>query len=97
MSFRQHNKQPEVLWRKNHRDELLAAGLPEEVVDNERSWNYMLLHGEDLYQSGWEPSWITTHQAKKLLRLLRSQTFWTATGHEIFRELERKIETESNV
>ena len=97
MSFRQKNKSEGALWRKNHRDELLAAGLPASVVDNERTWNYMMLHGDDLYQSGWEPTQINKEQASLLLRLLRSQSIWKETfGHEIFRRLIRKLEADSS-
>jgi hypothetical protein len=85
LSFRQKNKSGENLWRNNHRQELLAAGLPEMVVDNERCWNYMILHGDDVYQSGWQPTMINKEQATQLLQLLRCQSFWEeSTGHENF-------------
>jgi hypothetical protein len=68
MGFRQHNSPP-TTWRRKLREELLAAGLPDFVVDDDSRWNYVLLHGYD-HQSGWSPAWITPEQARELLRLI---------------------------
>ena len=54
MSFRQHNKNPDAVWRNEHREELLRAGMPDFVLDDERRWHYVLLHGADEFESGWE-------------------------------------------
>ena len=69
MGFRSHNRDPETVWRRNSKDELVAAGVPDFIVDDENRWNYLLLHGDDP-ESGWRPEWITTAQAVALLRLL---------------------------
>jgi hypothetical protein len=96
MSFRQHNKRAEVLWRRKHREELLSVGLPEEIVDDERRWNYTLLHGDEYGWSEWNPFDITKEQAERLLRLLRSQPFWTGTSYSIYGELEKRIRKENS-
>jgi hypothetical protein len=95
MSFRQHNKRAEVLWRRNHREELLSVGFPEEILDDERRWIYTLLHGDEYGRSGWNPSNITKEQAESLLRLLRSQPFWTGICYSIYGELEKRIRKEN--
>ena len=84
------------MWRKAHRDELLAAGLPSAIVDDERSWNYVLLHGDDYLQSGWNLTWINKEQAKTILAILRSQTFWNGSAYWIFEALEAKIAAKSD-
>ena len=89
MAFRQHNKNPDTVWRRNSRGELLAAGLPDFVVDNERRWTYVLLHGDDL-ESGWSPEWITREQAADLLRLLQSH-YEKRVGCDLFVMLEKRM------
>jgi hypothetical protein len=90
MAFRQHNKAPQTEWRKKHRDELLRNGLPESVVDDERQWNYVLGHGADEFGTGWDTSWITRDQARRLLALLESH-YTNPTGLDLIRALQTKI------
>ncbi len=90
MSFRQHNKNPDITWRRTRRAELLAAGVPDFLIDDERRWTYIILHGDDELESGWSPSWITREQAVSLLRLLESH-YESKVGLELFRILEKKI------
>jgi len=89
MSFRQHNKDPRAEWRKRHRDELLTNGIPASVIDDERQWSYVLLHGADEFGGGWNPSWITKEQAGNLLTLLRPQ-YTNPVGLDLIRELEKR-------
>ena len=95
MSFRQHNKNPDTAWRRSFRQELLAAGLPDFVVDDERRWIYVLLHGDDL-ESGWSPDWITKKQAADLLRLLQSH-YENRVGLDLFVTLEKRIDDKLHV
>jgi hypothetical protein len=47
MSFR-HNSDTGHRWQtwlQKHRDELLGCGVPQVVLEDERSWNYFLNHG----------------------------------------------------
>jgi hypothetical protein len=90
MAFKQHNNRPETIWRRKHRKQLLDAGLPDSVVDDERTWGYVLLHGDDEFGSGWNTSWITEEQASNLLRLLRSQ-YPSTDCYDIFPELEKRM------
>jgi hypothetical protein len=59
MSFKQHNQAPELVWRKNNRLKLIKAGIPQWVVDDERRWTYVLLHGYDALGSGWDCTSLT--------------------------------------
>jgi hypothetical protein len=93
MAFRQHNKNPETAWRKKHRDELLQHGMPDFLIDDERRWNYVLLHGADDFQSGWNPSRLTKEQASNLLAMLRQQ-YSNPTGLDLLRELEKRTSSE---
>jgi hypothetical protein len=95
MAFRQHNKNPDTTWRRTSRAELLATGLPDFLVDDERRWTYVLLHGDDL-ESGWSPSWITKDQAADLLRLLHSH-YENRVGLELFTTLEKRIDDKLHV
>ena len=92
MAFRQHNKDPETVWRKQHRDELLENGLPASVVDDESQWTYVLLHGADEFGSGWDPAWITKEQAGRLLTLVRNQ-YTNPAGLDLIRGLEKRANT----
>jgi hypothetical protein len=95
MSFRQHNKDPEVAWRGKHRDELLSNGMPASVLDNERRWNYVLLHGVDEFESRWDPSWITPEQAADMLELLRSH-YPNSIGLLLLWELEKRANAKAS-
>lgn len=90
MSFRQVNKGPEAAWRKRHREQLLAAGLPDFLIDDERRWTYLLLHGDDELESGWTPEGITKPQAVELLRMLQEQ-YQNRVGLDLFTVLEKRI------
>ncbi len=89
MSFRQRNKSPENEWFVRSRTLLLETGLPVEVLDDDRRWNYVLSHGDDP-ESGWSPSWITQDRASDLLKVLGSH-YKNPIGLYLFRELEKRI------
>ena len=91
MSFRQNNKNSDAAWRRSSRPKLLAAGLPDFVIDDERRWSYVLLHGDDELESGWSPAWLTKEQAVDLLRLLHSH-FESRIGVDLFATLEKRID-----
>jgi hypothetical protein len=93
MSFRQHNKDPDTAWRRKLRGELLATGLPDFIIDDDRRWNYVLLHDYDP-ESGWNPSWITKEQARDLLQLLRSH-YEQSTALWLFDSLEKRYASQS--
>jgi hypothetical protein len=89
MAFRQRNKDPEASWRKKQRDGLLRNGIPDFIVDDERRWNYVLLHGADDFQSGWDASRLRKDQATNLLSMLR-QYYTDPGGFDLLRELEKR-------
>lgn len=95
MSFRQHNKNPEAAWRKKHREALLRTGMPDCVLDDERRWHYVLLHGADEFESGWEPSWLTPEQARAMLEVLRPH-YPNPIGLELLRELEKRANAKAS-
>jgi len=90
MSFRQVNKSTEAVWRKRHREHLVAAGLPDFLIDDERRWTYVLLHGDDELESGWTPAGITKPQAVELLRMLEEQ-YQNRVALDLFTVLDKKI------
>ena len=90
MSFRQNNKKADRVWRRRVRLQLLSAGLPDVVVDDERRWTYVLLHGDEL-ESGWSPAWISKDQAASLLHLLRSH-YEESIGLWLFDTLKKRID-----
>lgn len=75
-------------WRLAHRGDLLQW-LPAEVVDSERSLNYVLLHGEDHAGTGWTPEWLRPEDARAFLEFLES-AFSEPAGYEIFGALSRR-------
>jgi hypothetical protein len=89
MAFRQHNKDSETTRRKTSPDELLRNGMPDSVVDDERRWIYVLLHGADEFGSGWDPTWVTKEQAENLLALLRLQ-YTNPVGLHLLTALEKR-------
>jgi hypothetical protein len=95
MSFRQHNKNPEAAWRKEHREELLRLGMPDFVLDDEPRWHYVLLHAADEFESRWDPSWITPEQAAGMLELLRSH-YTNPVGLELLRELKKRANAKAS-
>jgi len=90
MSFRQHNKDLDVVWRKRSRPMLIAAGLPDYLVDDERRWNYVLLHGDDELESGWSPHAISRQQAEDMLSLLEAH-YENEAGLDLFPALRKRI------
>ena len=75
------------------RQELMAAGLPDFVIDDDNKWNYVLLHGDDELESGWNLSWIDDVQAEKLLNILKAG-FERTIGLDLITLLEQRINAE---
>lgn len=75
-------------WRHKHRADLLRW-LPLEIVDSSRSLNYVLLHAEDSFGTGWTPDWLEPEQARGFLTFLENE-FHERVGYEIFRALSRR-------
>ena len=90
MSFRQQNKNPDTVWRRSFCQKLLAAGLPDFIIDDERRWSHLLLHGYDL-ESSWSPAEITKTQAVDLLGLLESH-YKRSSGLWLFDSLDKRID-----
>jgi hypothetical protein len=76
--------------REIGRSESLAAGVPDYVIDDERRWNYVLLHSYD-QETGWNESSISKIQAIALLQLISSH-YENRAGITLFGDLERRIE-----
>lgn len=77
-------------WRYKHRRFLIGCGIPEEVVDSDQRWCYMLLHGDDELQTGWSSDWISIEQTIDLLEFLDMEISDT-TGYELVDVLRRRI------
>lgn len=93
MSFRQNHKKTETLWRHEKRAALVAAGLPDCLVNSERRWNYLLEHGDDELESGWTTAWINEFQATTILKILEDH-YDNRVGLDLFRTLRDRIEGE---
>ncbi|MDR2212109.1 MAG: hypothetical protein LBE21_00585 [Pseudomonadales bacterium] len=89
MPFKQNNKTPDALWRKRSRPLLIAAGLPEAVIDDERRWRYLLDHGVDDFHTGWTPQEITMQQVADMLSLLAAH-YGNEADFELLRTLRRR-------
>jgi len=89
MAYRRDGKDTEKRWRKTNRHRLVEAGVPDFILDDARLWNYVLLHGDEL-DSGWDTSWLTREQCRRLLGLL--STFYTnEVGLDLFANLRRRL------
>ena len=77
-------------WLRKHRAELVACGLPEPIVGSERSFGYVLLHGDDAPGTGWDPSCLSVEEAERLLEFLVTEQV-DETGHGLFRELRARV------
>ena len=77
-------------WRLSHRPALVECGIPTAVVDSDRRWAYVLLHGSDEFGTGWTPSWLSVEQAARLLRLLEAHIADDA-GLDLVAALRRRL------
>jgi hypothetical protein len=89
MSFRQNNHDLDVVRSKRSRSLLIETRMPARLVDDDRSWIYVLLHGD--VGSGWSPRSITRQQAWDMLALLESH-FENEAGLGLFTLLRRRID-----
>ena len=95
MSYRRpSNTGPESSrWRLRHKRFLLDCGVPQQVLDSDDSWIYVLLHGADEFGTGWDATWITAEQARRLLRFLERELEATSP-FDLVRVLKRRLEQE---
>jgi len=70
--------------------------MPDVLIDDERRWTYVLLHGDDELASGWSPLRITREQAADMLRLLQSH-YADRAGLDLFVALEKRIDDKLHV
>jgi hypothetical protein len=75
-------------WRRRHRSELLACGMPAALLDSDRALTYVLLHGDDP-DSGWHSSWLSDDAAARLLALLK-RIIPESTGYDLIADLKRR-------
>jgi hypothetical protein len=67
----------------------MECGIPQQIASSDRSWIYVLLHGDDALASGWDSTWVTQDQAEKLLRFLESE-LTTEVGYDLVRKLRER-------
>ena len=90
MGLKTRNKDPYNKWRLENLHSLELAGIPHDiVVDNRRFW-FVVQEGCDLGQSGWDPSWITDQQASDLLELING-FLGDCRGWDLVYELHAKL------
>lgn len=78
-------------WRAKHRAFLSSCGVPPEVIASDRAWGYVLLHGDDELNTGWNPAWMPKEQAERLLHFLESE-IESGLGYDLLRKLRKRIE-----
>ena len=66
--------------------------MPREIIKSERSWAYVLLHGDDELVTGWDPTWLDQDQAKKLFTFLGSE-IRDPSAYDLVRRLQGRLET----
>lgn len=81
-------------WLARNRAELAARGIPSEILDNARAWNYTLLHGDDALGSGWSVTWLSQDQCRSLLTLL-SKDLTSDVGLDLVRKLRQIVDAET--
>ena len=81
-------------WLTRNKSALCEFGIPTEVVSTERTWNYVLLHGDDEFGCGWNAEWLTAEQAQNVLRLIQND-LRNETGYDLIPRL-RSIASTSN-
>ena len=92
MAFRRNGKDPERIWRAENRQQLIDAGIPVYLVDDERRWNYVLLHGDDALDSGWSTNDLEREQCQGLVEII-STFYENETGLDLCADLRRRLET----
>jgi len=92
MAFRRNDDESpgSPRWRLKHRAELIRYGIPDAILASDGSLNYVLLHGDDAFGTGWDSSWLSRDEAKQLLAFLQLH-FPSGTGYELIRILERRV------
>lgn len=78
-------------WRLKHRGDLISLGIPADIASSDDRWRYTLLHGDDL-ESGWDESWLTDEQARKLVAFL-APFFPNAAAIDLVLRLQRRFGT----
>jgi hypothetical protein len=89
------NKSDEKIWLKKNIHSLIESGIPQEIVESQKKWNYVLLHGDDELGGGWNTEWISDNQAKALLDLL-CQFYKNQIGLDLINILERRVNNAKN-
>jgi len=72
-----------------HRSALSVAGLPPTILENARTWHYVVLHGDDELQSGWNPSWLSPVQASHVHEIIKESPF-SDMASEFLRVLDQR-------
>lgn len=90
MTYRKSNKSPELQWLKKNRQFLLEIGIPDSIVDNEKRWNYLLLHGDDEFGNGWKADSLGPDVASRLINAL-NEIYTNQIGLDLFDVL-KKVE-----
>jgi hypothetical protein len=89
MTFRKDAGKREA-WRKwvlDHREELIATGVPVETYSDERRWLWFLQEGGTDYLRGFDISQLSESDANALYRLIQKEY-----GNKSYRGLLRRLE-----
>jgi hypothetical protein len=81
-------------WLAKNKSALAGAGIPLEIVNSHRTWYYVLQHGDDDCQSGWEAEWLSKELAEKVLAVL-TPCVDSAAGYDLIRRLQTAVSTKA--
>ena len=70
MTFNSKNREPYNRWRLENLHNLLEAGVPERIANDDRQFWLLVQEGEEIGYQGWNTDWISNDQAAELLDLL---------------------------
>jgi hypothetical protein len=76
-------------WRARNRAFLLSCGIPDAILDSDRSLTYVLLHGDDEVGTGWSHVQLTPEQAARLLAFLESEQL--SEGYDLVNLLRKSL------
>lgn len=90
MGFRAKNKASYNKWRLDNLQSLELAGIPHDIIMDDRRFWFVVQEGCDFGQSDWNVDWITDEQASMLLDLITG-FLGDGRGWDLVGELRKKL------
>ena len=90
MGFRAKNKDSYNKWRLENLHLLVQAGIPHDIVADDRRFWLVVQEGCDIGHSDWNVAWITDEQSSMLLDLIGG-FLGDGRGWDLVGELRKKL------